>query len=40
MKRVIVNHFGGPEVVGVVEESDPDQVRARSASESWPPACH
>ena len=23
MKRVIVHHFGGPEVVGVVEEGDP-----------------
>ena len=33
MKRVIVNHFGGPEVVGVVEESDPrpgpGEVRVR-----------
>ena len=23
MKRVIVDHFGGPEVVSVVEEGDP-----------------
>ena len=33
MKRVIVNHFGGPEVVSVVEEGDPQpgpgEVRVR-----------
>ena len=33
MKRVIVNHFGGPEVVSVVEEGDPrpgpGEVRVR-----------
>ena len=33
MKRVVVDHFGGPEVVSVVEESDPKpgpgEVRAR-----------
>ena len=32
MKRVIVDHLGGPEVLKVVEEADPRQGWARSAS--------
>ena len=40
MKRVLIDHFGGPEVVSVVEDDDPRRVRARSASGFWPPACH
>ena len=39
MKRVVVDHYGGPEVLKVVEEDVPRPVRARSASGCWLPAC-
>ena len=39
MKRVVVERFGGPEVLRVVDDDDPDRVRARCASGFWPPAC-
>ena len=32
MQRVVVDHYGGPEVLKVVEEDAPDQARVRSAS--------
>ena len=34
MKRVLVDRFGGPEVITVIEEDDPDRGLARSASGS------
>ena len=41
MKRVVIDHFGGPEVVSVVDRrATRDRVRPKLASGSWPPACH
>jgi hypothetical protein len=32
MKRVVVDRYGGPEVLKVIETTIPGRVRARSAS--------
>jgi NADPH2:quinone reductase len=39
MRRVVVDHFGGPEVLSVVEEADARPGRGRFASGCWPRAC-
>ncbi len=39
MKRVIVDHYGGPEVLRVVEEDDPRPGPARCESRFLLPVC-
>ena len=39
MKRVVVDHFGGPEVLRVVEDEIPCRVLVKCASGSWPRGC-
>jgi len=40
MKRVVVDHYGGPEVLKVVDEADPrpgqGEVRVRGMRGGWP----